>query len=251
MLMKKSIFILMSNISSLYNELGFSYSSIHSATRAVEYDPLNAAAYRRLFFSNVFTTHTRPMHQQSMETEKLLAKMLAPPTLNSIIFTPAGLSPYQQMFVNSGIDTVVSGNYVRRETKNSNLDVYTGYFSMAGKPDYPAAMSVALMPARQISDTGSSSQNYLTSSESELGNYNTLTIIKCRVSPAMELFAELTTDNIARNMNSLSKSENSSVIDLGSYGSYFTDTISQAKLTASTDSENHVPILCPKQFPIQ
>lgn len=231
--------VLMSNVSSLYNELGFNYSSMLSASMAIEEDPLNAAAYRRLFFSDAFGTHTRPIYQQSMETEKLLAKMFVPPTLNSIIFTPAGLSPYQQMFVNSGINTLSSGNYVNRNTKNSNLDTLSGYFSLAGKPDSPFAMAIAFMPSRQTSDTDFLSENHLTTSESDLDNLNALTTAKWQISPAVEIFAELSINAMTMDTKSLSNSENSSVTDLGIYGSYFTDTVSQTISKSSTDSENY------------
>ncbi len=237
-LMDQDSAVLMSNTATLYDTLGFNYSSIQSSARAVDHSPLNPAAYRRLFFSNIYTQSTRPIYQQEMETTKLLAKLLVPPTLNAIIFTPGGLSPYQQLFANTGIDAVISGNYTRRSTLKSNSDGYGGYLSLSGKPDYPVVLSAAVLPSRHATDTKTASPFVSTFSEADIDTLYASTMVKGRISPVLEAFAEVSGTCSGIDSRSASESFTSSVTDMGPYGSFFSNQLSRSNTSSSTDSEN-------------
>lgn len=229
--------VLMSNVSNLYDELGFDSSAILSASRAVETDPLNAAAWRRLFFSDIFASGTRPLHPQVMETEKLLAKLLVPPTLNSLIFIPGGLSAYQPMFVRSGVDMVVSGSQVHQETETGKLDMSTGFLSVTAKPDYPAAAFVSVMPNQSRTESRAGRPPVFSGADSDGDTCNTQTTVKYRVTPSLDLFADLATSGSDAESGSWSASRTSVTSSMGYLGDVTVDTDFRSQLSSGTDAD--------------
>lgn len=231
--------VLMSNVASLYRELGFNYASIRNASHSIHLYPTNASAYRRLFFSDVFSIPTKPLYQQSMETNKLLSKLLAPPGLNSIIFTPTGLSPYQKMFSTSGTDFLISGNYLYNTADDTDLSVYSSYLSVAFKPKFKnLAGTISISPNYQETKTSLSSfykydSTDITNSSKTESDLKTLPVagfIKFQPTTEIDIFAEFETSAMSRSMETFTLSET-----LTDSEYYYSDT--KSTTDSNTDGE--------------
>lgn len=228
--------VLMSNVAGLYQELGFKYTSIRNSTQAIERHPLNPSAYRRLFFSEVFSPQTKPLYMQCMETDKLIAKMLVPPTLNGVIFTPEGLSPYQPLFSKPGVDFLLSGYYIENNTRDSKLKGPGAYFSAAFKPkSLNLAGSVAVSPSDQktdteidsLFDTGTSLTETSTDAATDLDTVFVTGFMKYQIHPRIGFFSEVQSARSEISMNTVSTSLTSMASD------YFS-----MDQTSTTDSDS-------------
>ena len=135
--------VLMANVSKIYDQLGFDNSSIQEAARALEINPANEAAHRRLYYALIFEPE---FHQQAASTELLLAKLFVPPTKNAVVFDEGSLSPYQGMFDRSGFDGTLFGGYFHYADQDLENKSPFGTLSVAGQLDSPFAFHSQVSP---------------------------------------------------------------------------------------------------------
>jgi len=135
--------VLMANVSKIYDQLGFDNTSIQEAARALEINPANEAAHRRLYFALIFDP---AFHQQAASTELLLAKLFIPPTRNAVVFNEGSLSPYQEMFDRSGFDGTLFGGYFHFADQDLENKSAFGTVSAAGQFDSPFAFHSQISP---------------------------------------------------------------------------------------------------------
>ncbi|MCK5232197.1 MAG: FecR domain-containing protein [Desulfobulbaceae bacterium] len=216
--------ILMSNMAEIYGDIGFYNASQVEAARALELDPLNSGAWQRLFyadslrllFSDIFTNESQP---QTLQTNKHLAKILTPVTLKSAIFSPSGLSPYQQMFSRPGVDINATAMYEWREWEQGDTDlelsVYTVPLFLAMKPDLPMTLSVSGGPSYSQTDTSQKQESVVAGmimsndmdSSTDIDNYDLGFLYKWQIIPELSIFAELRGEKIESETTSFTRTD--------------------------------------------
>ncbi|RJQ54889.1 MAG: hypothetical protein C4530_16610 [Desulfobacteraceae bacterium] len=142
--------VLMSNVSQIYNQLGFDHASVQEAADALRWNPTNEAAHRRLYFALTFDP---AFYQQAADSELLLSKLFVAPTLNGVVFDEDSLTPYQHMFERPGIDTVISTGYFRSADQNTETVNPSGTASLAGKLEIPAAFHMQISALKNEVET--------------------------------------------------------------------------------------------------
>ena len=135
--------VLMANVSKIYDQLGFDNTSIQEAARALEINPADEAAHRRLYYALIFDPE---FHQQAASTELLLAKLFVPATKNAVVFDEGSLSPYQEMFDRSGFDGTLFGGYFHFADQDLENKSAFGTLSAAGQFDSPFAFHSQISP---------------------------------------------------------------------------------------------------------
>jgi len=203
--------VLMANVSKIYDQLGFDNTSIQEAARALEINPTNEAAHRRLYYALIFDP---AFHQQAASTELLLAKLFIPATRNAVVFDEQSLSPYQEMFDRSGFDGTVFGGYFQQADQDLENKSAFGAVSAAGQFDSPFAIHAQVSPNTNESEmkidsaTTSSGMTTLSSSRQDLdqGLVTYSTFMKWQPNPNFGVFFDgrLSDTSLESNFNQTS-----------------------------------------------
>ena len=203
--------VLMANVSKIYDQLGFDNTSIQEAARALEINPTNEAAHRRLYYALIFDP---AFHQQAASTELLLAKLFIPATRNAVVFDEQSLSPYQEMFDRSGFDGALFAGYFHTADQDLENKSAFGAVSAAGQFDSPFAIHAQVSPNTSESETktdsatASSGATTLSSSRHDLdqGLITYLTFMKWQPNPNIGMFLDgrLSDSSVESNFNQTS-----------------------------------------------
>ncbi|MCB0322058.1 MAG: FecR domain-containing protein [Bdellovibrionales bacterium] len=131
--------VLTSNLAQVFNELGFDHSATQEAARALELDPTNAGAHRRLFFALRFDPRG---YEQASASERLLNNMFMPPTRTAVVLDEDVLTPYVPVFDRPGIDTSLRGRIQHSDEETTESTTGSGNVLVAAEFDHPTALSL-------------------------------------------------------------------------------------------------------------
>ncbi|MFZ5571752.1 MAG: FecR domain-containing protein [Thermodesulfobacteriota bacterium] len=188
--------VLMSNAAGIYHELGLTHASTLTAARALETNPMDEGAHRRLYFALL---NDPRLYYPAAESELTLAKLFTAPTRAGVVFDESSLSAYQEMFDRAGADIHLAGQFFsqRDDITVNTQQTYTG--SVAAKPSLPLA--VAAVFSKNSGETRLSTQSiqpapgYETRTDmhmdQDLDTDYTSAFLKWRPSWNLDLYSEL------------------------------------------------------------
>ncbi|MCO6429928.1 MAG: TonB-dependent receptor, partial [Deltaproteobacteria bacterium] len=130
--------VLTSNLAQVYNEIGFDHSATQEAARALELDPTNRGAHRRLFFALEFDPRG---YDQASASERLLNNLFVPATRSAVVLDSDLISPYQNPFDQPGVDGVLKGRYEYTDASAAKGHAGAGNALVAAELQSPFAFS--------------------------------------------------------------------------------------------------------------
>ena len=187
--------VLMANTAKIYDQLGFNQAVTQLASQALELNPTNESAHRRLYYALIYDPR---LYDQAAMSELFLSRFLAPPTRQGVSFDESDLSPYQQMFDQPGFDGILAANQFHYDGHNTTNDQTTVTAAVAAKVSAPLAFYVQASPSynkvetnsRTRLDYGSSATETTVDLDSEGWNQFYESFFKWRPNPAVDLFGQ-------------------------------------------------------------
>lgn len=154
--------VLMANVAQVYKDLGFDRVSTRIAARALETDPTNEGAYRRLYFA---LQNDPRRYIQASQAALLAAKLHTPTTRTGVLFDDNQLSSYSETFAQTGADVSLRGAYLLYRTSDTpsvtESEQRTLSGALAAKADGPLAGSLVTGASLSEVDGRSGSQTTL------------------------------------------------------------------------------------------